>query len=218
MAVTATAPHRSARWIAGLLLAGLFVALAAPAENVAAADENRSLLARLFGRAPRAGDEVTRIQDTRSLLAGGVYRVGARVRFYINDTVREALDNGVPLVIELQVEVVRKREWLWEEVAAHLKVRYMIEYHALSQRYRVENYGSGEGYNFGSLGDALGYIGNVYDLPVIDANLLLPNTRYKVRMRAVLDIESLPTPIRLWAYLGSDWSLHSDWYKWSLKP
>jgi len=37
-------------------------------------------------------------------------------------------------------------------------------------------------------------------------------------MRADLDVESLPTPVRLWAYLGSAWSLKGDWYQWLLQP
>ena len=207
------------RWRAAiLLLVCLFVAMPAPGDSRVAEDDSRSLLAGLFGSGSQDINNTTRIHDTRSLLVDGVYRVGARIEFYINDTVREALDNGVPLVVELQVEVTRKRDWLWPETVAHLKVRYTIEYHALSRRYRVENYSSGEGYNFSKFEDALDYIGNIYDLPIIDANLLQRDTMYKVRMRAVLDIESLPTPIRLWAYMGSDWSLHSDWYQWPLNP
>ena len=68
------------------------------------------------------------------------------------------------------------------------------------------------------MSDALEYIGNVYDLPLIDANLLDPQHTYMVRMRADLDVESLPTPVRLWAYLGSAWSLKGDWYRWPLQP
>jgi hypothetical protein len=218
MSGTGTANRGSGRRLAVLLLSGLFVAMPVPAENTSHSDDSRSLFTGLFRSTPEEDDKVTRIRDTRSLLVDGVYRVGARIEFHINNTIREALDNGVPLVIELQVEVRRKRDWLWPETVAHLKVRYTIEYHALSRRYRVQNYSSGEGYNFGKLEEALAYIGNVYDLPVIDANLLQSDTLYKVRMRAVLDIESLPTPIRLWAYMGSDWSLRSDWNQWSLIP
>jgi hypothetical protein len=82
----------------------------------------------------------------------------------------------------------------------------------------VKNYSTGVQHSFLELDEALDYTGNIYDLPLIDANLLKPEQSYSVRMRADLDIESLPTPVRLWAYLGSDWSLKSDWHQWPLQP
>jgi hypothetical protein len=160
----------------------------------------------------------TRISATRTLLADGVYRIGARVDFEFNETLHDALHNGVPLLIELRIEVLRERRWLWAEPVAALRQRFELQYHALSRRYLVSNYSTGVQRNFSSMNDALEYVGNVYDLPLIDANLLEPHQTYMVRMRADLDVESLPTPVRLWAYLGSAWSLKGSWYQWPLQP
>jgi hypothetical protein len=159
-----------------------------------------------------------RIRDVRTLLSDGVYRLGARIDFTLNDTLQQALQNGVPLVLELRIEVIREREWLWAERVAHLRQRFGLQFHALTRRYLVDNYSTDVQYSFLELEEALDYIGNIYDLPLIDANLLKPQYTYWVRMRADLDIESLPTPVRLWAYLGSDWSLRSDWHQWPLQP
>jgi hypothetical protein len=159
----------------------------------------------------------TRISNVRTLLADGVYRIGARVDFEFNETLHDALHNGVPLLIELRIEVLRQRRWFWAELVAELRQRFELQYHALSRRYLVSNYSTGVQRSFSSMNDALEYIGNVYDLPLIDANLLEHRQPYKVRMRADLDVESLPTPVRLWAYLGSAWSLKGDWYQWHLE-
>jgi len=163
-----------------------------------------------------AGD--AQIREVRTLLSDGVYRLGARIDFDLNETLQQALQNGVPLVLELRIEVIREREWLWSERAAHLRQRFGLQYHALTRRYLVDNYSTDVQYSFLELEEALDYIGNIYDLPLIDANLLSPEHTYWVRMRADLDIESLPTPVRLWAYLGSDWSLESEWHQWPLQP
>ena len=159
----------------------------------------------------------TRISNVRTLLADGVYRIGARVDFEFNETLHDALHNGVPLLIELHIEVLRQRRWFWPERVAELRQRFELQYHALSRRYLVSNYSTGVQHSFSSMNDALEYIGNVYDLPLIDANLLEHRQPYIVRMRAELDVESLPTPVRLWAYLGSAWSLKGDWYQWHLE-
>jgi len=163
-----------------------------------------------------AGD--AQIREVRTLLSDGVYRLGARIDFELNETLQQALQNGVPLVLELRIEVIREREWLWSERAAHLRQRFGLQYHALTRRYLGDKYSTDVQYSFLELEEALDYIGNIYDLPLIDANLLSPEHTYWVRMRADLDIESLPTPVRLWAYLGSDWSLESEWHQWPLQP
>ena len=159
----------------------------------------------------------TRIIDVRTLLVDGVYRLGARVEIDFNETLPEALHNGVPLLIELRIEVLRKREWLWPELVADLRQRFKLEYHVLSQRYLVYSHASGVRQSFRSMGGALEYIGNVYDLPLIDEQLLNPSQNYIVRIRADIDVEALPTPVRLWAYLGSEWSLKSRWFEWPLQ-
>ena len=160
----------------------------------------------------------TRISAARTLLADGVYRIGAHVDFEFNETLHDALHNGVPLLIELRFEVVRERRWLWADLVAELRQAFELQYHALTRRYLVRNYSTGVQRSFSTMNDALEYIGNVYDLPLIDANLLEPHQAYMVRMRADLDVESLPTPVRLWAYLGSAWSLKGNWHQWPLQP
>lgn len=175
------------------------------------------LFAGVLAAMPAAARE-TRILDARTLLVDGVYRVGAHVDFDFNDTLNDALHNGVPLLIELRIEVLRDREWLWPELIAELRQRFKLEFHALSRRYLVKNFSTGGQHSFATLEQALNYIGNVYDLPLIDAQLLSPDQKYLVRMRADIDVEALPTPVRLWAYLGSEWSLKSKWYEWRLQP
>lgn len=160
----------------------------------------------------------TRILDARTLLVENVYRLGAHVEFDFNDTLHDALHNGVPLLIELRIEVLRERQYLWPALVAELRQRFKLGYHALSRRYKVNNFSTGGQHSFRTLDDALFYIGNVYDLPLIDAQLLAEDQRYLVRMRADIDVEALPTPVRLWAYLGSEWSLKSKWYRWPLQP
>ncbi|GMQ88588.1 MAG: hypothetical protein BMS9Abin09_0016 [Gammaproteobacteria bacterium] len=175
------------------------------------------LLALSLLATPLSARETT-ISNTRTLLVDGVYRLGAHVDFDFNETLYDALHNGVPLLIELQVEVLHERPWLWSGLVAELRQRFKLQYHALSRYYLVRNFSSGAQYSFRTMNDALEYIGNVYDLPLIDAKLLEPKQRYVVRMRASIDVEALPTPVRLWAYLGSAWSLKGNWKQWPLQP
>jgi hypothetical protein len=46
--------------------------------------------------------------------------------------------------------------------------------------------------------------------------LLVSDERYEGALRARLDIEALPAPLRVFAYLSDDWRLTSEWYTWPL--
>ena len=54
-------------------------------------------------------------------------------------------------------------------------------------------------------------------LPLLDASLLEDDREYRLRLRAFLDQEKFPGPLRLLAFWRRDWSLASDWYTWPLR-
>ena len=54
------------------------------------------------------------------------------------------------------------------------------------------------------------------DVAVLAFGDMKDGRRYAVRLRGRLDIEALPTPVRLLAYVSSAWDMDSDWYKWRL--
>ncbi len=150
-------------------------------------------------------------------LQSGVYLLTARVDFRLSTEARDALQAGVPLNIRLDVEVLHNRRFWFNNTIASLRQRFQVEYHALSERYIVMNVNSGQQESFGSLFSALNFLGRVDKLPLLDASLLEDAREYKLRMRAFLDQEKFPGPLRLLAFWRRDWSLASDWYQWPLR-
>jgi hypothetical protein len=156
------------------------------------------------------------VRDARTELRNGVYLLSAAIDYRLSTEARDALQAGVPLVIRLDVEISHPRRWWFDNDAADLRQSYQLEYHALSERYLVRNLNSGEQTSFGSLSPALESLGAVRRLPLIDAAVLEEERGYDVRMRAVLDEEQFPGPLRLLAFWRRDWSIASDWYRWPL--
>lgn len=157
--------------------------------------------------------------DVRSAsvaLEEGVYSLDAWVEYRLSTEAREALDAGVALTIHLDVEFLDPR-WYWaDENSGDLRQSYQLKYHALSERYIVLNVNSGEQTTFATLFSALNFLGRITELPLIDAALLDPGEEYDVRIRVQLSTEDIPGPLRLLAFWRRDWSLRSDWYRWSL--
>ena len=70
--------------------------------------------------------------------------------------------------------------------------------------------------SFRYLDEALQAAGVLEDVSVLDYELMKDKRRYTVRLRGSLDIESLPTPVRLLAYVSSAWDMDSEWHQWGL--
>jgi hypothetical protein len=158
--------------------------------------------------------------DVRSANTGlqdGVYYLAARVDLRLSDEALEALESGVELTVEMQIEVNRNRNLLPDNQVAELSQSYLLRYQPLSQRYLVKNVNSGEQSSHATLFAALSEIGRISTLPVIDEALLKPKGRYEIRMRAVLDRNTLPGPLRLFVFWGDSFRLESEWYTWSLR-
>ena len=157
-----------------------------------------------------------RVNHARTVLVDQVYRLEVSLDYHFSAEALNALRNGVPLTLVLDIEVYQPRRYLWENVLAVLEQRYQIQYHALSDKYLLRNLNSGSQSTFTSLADALASLSDVGDIPIIDAHLLDPGQHYMVRVRSRLDIDALPVPLRLEAYVSSDWWLTSGWYSWDL--
>lgn len=157
------------------------------------------------------------VRFIETALVDGVYQLNARVDFRFSEAARNALENGVPLLILYDIQVKQER-WYWNKTLADLEQGYLLLYHALSEKYILQNLNSGAQEHYASLAAALDELGRIRHLPLIDAKLLDPDATYFVRLRAHLDIESLPAPMRPLAYISSEWDLDSDWYEWPLNP
>lgn len=156
------------------------------------------------------------IRTAYTELLNGVYYLSADVDLDMSQDALNALENGVPLTVEWQIEVIKHRSFIWDKTVATLTERFQISYHPLTRRFIIKNLNSGEQQSFVSYQDAVTSLGQVNDLPVIDASLLEPRTRYTIRMRAVLDITDFPGPLKLIASWFKGWDLSSDWYAWVL--
>jgi hypothetical protein len=164
-----------------------------------------------------AGSEF-RISSADTRLVDGVYRLEADVDLGLSEAVREALNNGVALTIVLDFEVVRPRDYWFDEVVASLRQRFRIRYHPLSQRYVVSNLNTGTQANFHELDEALEFIGDLRNFPLIDDDLLRGDDTYFGQLRAGLNLEDLPAPLYLQARFSPSWYLSTGWFEWPLKP
>jgi hypothetical protein len=180
-----------------------------------------AMLAVLTGAVVVAQDNVLRegyfeVRSASSSLIDGVHVLDARLQLVLSSEALEALNSGVPLTIELQLQVIRVRRLYMDALDAELSVRFEMEYRPLSQRYIVRNLNSGDQDSFATLYSALNNLGRVENLPVIDDALLASGKSYRVRVRAMLQTQQYSAPLRLLFFWRSQWQLQSEWFEWML--
>ena len=172
--------------------------------------------------AGRAQEDVERegyfeVRSASTRIVDGVHTLDARLQLVLSSEALEALSSGVPLTIELQMELIRVRRFVWDDDAASLAVRFELEYRPLSQRYIVRNLNSGDQDSFATLYSALNNLGRIQGLPVIDDALLEPDAEYRIRLRAMLQTRQYPAPLRFLFFWRSEWQLQSEWFEWLLE-
>ncbi len=143
--------------------------------------------------------------------------VDARVNFNFSNDAREALENGVALSVFVDLELQTQGN-LWETTLASRSAGQRIHIYALSKQYQVKDLTTGQSRTYRSFKDMAANIGNIKNLYLIDEQNLSSDQKYRVRARARLDIESLPSPLRPLAYFSTPWQLSSDWTTWPFQP
>jgi uncharacterized protein DUF4390 len=151
-------------------------------------------------------------------LKDGVYHLNARLDLPVGDAVRRGLAEGVPLGLELDLDVERVRQLLPNSRVAELTQRYHLQYNAVSARYILRNDNSGQQQSLGTVDAALELLSEVRGLPVLDKALLPPDRRYEASVRAKIDYGSVPFSLRVLMFWVNEWHRETDWYTWTLQP
>ena len=148
---------------------------------------------------------------------GNSFVADARIDFAFSEDNLEAMRNGVALTIIIDIEVRRKRGQWWDETLATREIRYRIETNVLTGRYRLRNLDDGSARNYRSLKEMRKALGRFESVPIVARGRLAEDAPYTARMRARLDIEALPSPLRPIAYLSPEWRLNSGWFEWRIE-
>jgi hypothetical protein len=202
--VAAPRRQRDPRW---RLLAVLALVLAPGAGGVARAEE-------------AALEDGGRFEVRSAFLeaAEHVYRLNATLNLALSRSAQQAIREGVAVALELDLSLDRKRRFIPDQQVAYLVQRWQIRYHALSERYLVNNLNSGEQNSFSTLPAALAALSQVRDLPVIDEALIEKGERYEASLKAIATIEGgLPNALKFIMF-WIDWKRSTDWYTWTMLP
>jgi hypothetical protein len=141
------------------------------------------------------------------------YVLNADFDLALNATLEEALQRGVPLYFILEFEISRPRWYWFDEKALSSTTQYRIAWNALTRQYRISSGLFGQA--FYSLEEVERFLSRVTSRPVARRDQLQKGARYEAALRLRLDVNQLPKPFQVDALASREWSLQSDWHRWS---
>ena len=145
-----------------------------------------------------------------------VIRLDAGFDLKLSPELIEAITKGIPITIDIEMELWRSRSYWLDDEVARVVQSYTLTYNDLTRSYILENLNSGAHFKLPTLDSALWVASGLTDFPFVDASLLQPQEQYYYRIRLGVNVESLPVPLRVLAFVSSRWHLTSEWYTWPL--
>ncbi len=145
------------------------------------------------------------------------YVLNAEFDLALNPTLEEALQKGVPLYFELEFELVRPRKYWFDEKVLSSFRRNTASPTTRSRASIASRADSSRRPSTGWTRSSASFPGSPR-VPIARADELQKGMRYEAAIRLRLDVNQLPKPFQLNALASREWSLQSEWHRWSFTP
>ncbi len=159
-----------------------------------------------------------KVEDAVARLVDDAFEVDVNIAYEFTEVALQALENGVPLTVDIHFQIRRDGAWIWEKDIVDSHLRRQLRYLPLSSTYEVTDIDRKEIKLYFSRLAAIKAMGTVNDYQVVREQQLEKNEAYTMEIRSRLDIEALPVPLRPTAYMSSDWKMSSEWSQWHIRP
>lgn len=170
----------------------------------------------LFTAAASANNTGFFIQSASLQQEENKWHLNATIDYQLPEVTVEALNNGVPLTVTIQLKLKKSRPWLWAKTIFQKSLTYQLRYLGLAKLYQVTDISQGQQSNFASFQAAIDHIGNLTVSPLKIPASVTNKEQYFGTLKAQLEIEALPLPLRSVAYMTPQWHLSSEWFEWPL--
>ncbi|MFZ3322180.1 MAG: DUF4390 domain-containing protein [Usitatibacter sp.] len=144
------------------------------------------------------------------------WQLNSEFNITFSPRLEEAVNRGVPLYFVVEFELARPRWYWFDEKPIQLTQTYKISYTPLLRQYRISVGNASQ--NFTRFDEVTRVLSRLRGLPVAAKGSLANGVAYQASVRMRLDTAQLPKPFQFDAISSRDWSLASDWYRWSVTP
>ena len=141
------------------------------------------------------------------------YILNADIDFDLNPRLEDAVHRGVPLHFVLEAEISAPRWYWFDETIVGRRLEYRLSYQPITRKYRL-NIGSLYR-NFDTVESAVQAMQRTRNWLVAPLGTLHNGRSYDAAVRFRLELNELPKPFQVSAIGSSDWTLETDWNRWT---
>jgi len=156
------------------------------------------------------------VSSATTRLNGNVYFLDARFEINLPGYIASAFEKGFDLPISMQVDVIRYRDYWFNEALVTIRQQYLLQYHAILDSVTLMNVNAGSRQHFSSLKDALSFLTVLDNYPLLDNHALNKEEKYNAILQFGIDIAELPIPLKSSSWWENDWDLVSEPWEWSI--
>ncbi len=155
------------------------------------------------------------VVEGASIIERNRLHTGAELDLALDKTPAEALLAGIPLNVTIDVQIYKIRNPFWKTRIAEWQYHHIVDYHHLSGRYSVEDVNLNQMQTFATLIEAMNSLSK-FNVSEKIPFLVNKSDRLQARIRARLDKNELPAPLRLITLFFKHWQQTADWRQWNI--
>ncbi|MBL8513724.1 MAG: DUF4390 domain-containing protein [Betaproteobacteria bacterium] len=144
------------------------------------------------------------------------WQVNADFELSLAPQLFEAVRKGVPLYFAAEFELTRGR-WYWiDQKLVDARRERRVSFTPLTDQYRVAT--SGISQTLTNAEDVTRLLARIRSWTVAERGQLKNGERYEAALRFRLDSAQLPKPFQLNVLTSREWSVSTDWHRWTVTP
>lgn len=144
------------------------------------------------------------------------YQLNADVELQLAPALFEAVRKGVPLYFQAEFELTRGRWYWFDQRIASAQRERRLSFAPLTDQYRVVT--SGISQTLSSAEDVARVLSRIRSWTVAERGQLKAGERYEAALRFRLDSSQLPKPFQLSVLTAREWTVNTDWHRWTVSP
>ncbi|MDX2218851.1 MAG: DUF4390 domain-containing protein [Burkholderiales bacterium] len=164
----------------------------------------------------QAADQGITVKEARLELADDGWQLSADFDIQFTPTLQEAVIRGVPLYFVIEFEAKSPRWYWFDKKTVQAERERRIAYLPLTEQYRMSVGNFSE--SIKTFDEVKRRLARVRGWAVTGRDSFKPGEKYDVQVRMRLDTAQLPKPFQITAFASKDWTLASDWFRWTLAP
>lgn len=158
-----------------------------------------------------------RVQNASFSLDETLLELNSEIEIELPAYISIAIEQGFAVPLMFEVEILSPIKYWPDRKIVSLKQQYQLHFLPMLGSYVIFDLNAGQRYYFDSLDEAVEYLHEVNNYPMLDVNNISDERSYYARLRFGIDSDELPLPLKSSSLWDNDWNLKSDWYAWDIE-